>query len=124
MPQSFDYDISLLGMKKDETLFEFFCNGHSHPPEAMGAVRLKGSFLPNATLVCKVPSGLVKVFFHKRVFQKFLILIISGTPYYSYLLTIIHFYSLIDFFEFAFLNKSLSKFGNILVKASLACPKN
>ena len=35
MPESFDYDNSILGMKKAETLFEFFCNGHRHPPEAI-----------------------------------------------------------------------------------------
>ena len=33
-----------------------FSNGYSHPPKAMGEA--EGLFLPNATLECKVTSGM------------------------------------------------------------------
>ena len=62
MSQSFDYDSRLLGLIKDETLFEsskFFVMVTCILQKPW--VRLKGSSLPNATLVCKVTSGLVKV---------------------------------------------------------------
>ena len=45
-----------------ETLFgllKICCSGNRHPPEAMGEA--EGLFLPNATLVRKVTSGLFKV---------------------------------------------------------------
>ena len=62
MPQSFDYDSSLLGLKKLRHFlnFDFFCNSQRHPPE-LAMSEAEGFFLPNATLVCKVHSGLVKV---------------------------------------------------------------
>ena len=60
--KSFDYYNSFLSLKKAKTLFEF-CKffvmviGILQRPW----VRLKGSFLLNATLVCKVTFGLIKV---------------------------------------------------------------
>ena len=40
-------------------LLKICFNGCRHPPKAM--VEAEGFFLPNATLVCKVSSGLVKL---------------------------------------------------------------
>ena len=60
MPHRFNSLSQLpLGMKMAETLFGLLricCSGYRHPPEAMNEA--EGFFLPNATLVCKVTSGM------------------------------------------------------------------